>query len=778
SYYRHGFIAREEFGDNTIQGEDYVFNLQGWLKGVNSNVLDSLRDPGNDGWFDPSNPNQYFGKDVFGYSLSYFNNDYASIDPSKSGSNSFLADLNGSDIELYSNYLFDGNISSMITSITNPTTKEKLPMGTSYKYDQLNRILESRSFSNLELQQGSPDFNTWGNTGSFVNKYFNQFSYDANGNILTQKRHDDAGVQIDNLTYNYNVQVGGKLQNRLYHLNDTVSVGTFSDDIDDMGMFNSSANTINTANNYGYDEIGQLIRDDQEEIAEIKWRVDGRVSEIIRVNGSSKKNLKFDYNAAGRRIAKHIYTSNGDWIKSTYYVTDASNKAIAVYEHSINDTIINYNLKENHIYGYDLIGMRLDTLEMIGATMNSSTFYRTLRKKNYYMKNHLGNNLSVVSDVKIPIDINTDLVVDGYEAHLVASMDYSPFGVILKNRNFNSSKIRHGFQLQERDDEIKGEGNSIDFENRMMDTRVGRFLSMDMLKRNYSYLSPYSFAENMPIQFIELKGMQTDIDAARKKNLEAAKKSFEMQQKEYQDKKATFNQNRQGINPQGNTPTFPEIPAVPGNWRGMITDDRNDYADPQSKVFYAPNGQQGGSKGSYIRVFPDIQVMPVPAGQAVNNPQVQTWNVTNPQNTVPQTVNTITTRVPIPADANTQTQPDANGVFQVQTTQVTTITLQTGNAADMARLGVVANTLQNQLRGTAAAPGQNPTVNVVVQFVPGLVVPPDQNGVSTANDFQIVVNVNNITQPMQNQQTAVYPDGTTAPATGETPGGGTELYKN
>jgi hypothetical protein len=34
--------------------------------------------------------------------------------------------------------------------------------------------------------------------------------------------------------------------------------------------------------NYAYSEIGELIRDNKEDIAEIIWRVDSKISEIIR----------------------------------------------------------------------------------------------------------------------------------------------------------------------------------------------------------------------------------------------------------------------------------------------------------------------------------------------------------------------------------------------------------------------------------------------------------------------------------------------------------------
>jgi RHS repeat-associated protein len=66
------------------------------------------------------------------------------------------------------------------------------------------------------------------------------------------------------------------------------------------------------------------------------------------------------------------------------------------------------------------------------------------------------------------------------------------------------------FQGQEHDDEINGSvGTSYAFEYRMHDPRVGRFLSIDPLAAKYPWNSPYAFAENKVIQFIELEGLET-----------------------------------------------------------------------------------------------------------------------------------------------------------------------------------------------------------------------------------------------------------------------------
>lgn len=70
------------------------------------------------------------------------------------------------------------------------------------------------------------------------------------------------------------------------------------------------------------------------------------------------------------------------------------------------------------------------------------------------------------------------------------------------------SDYRYGFQGQEKDDEIKGDGNSINYKYRMHDPRLGRFLSLDPLAKNFAHNSPYAFSENRVIDGIELEGAE------------------------------------------------------------------------------------------------------------------------------------------------------------------------------------------------------------------------------------------------------------------------------
>jgi RHS repeat-associated protein len=95
-----------------------------------------------------------------------------------------------------------------------------------------------------------------------------------------------------------------------------------------------------------------------------------------------------------------------------------------------------------------------------------------------------------------------------YSAEIISAQDYYPFGMIMPGRNFNADRYRYGFNGQEKDDEIKGCGNSHDFLFRIYETRLGRFLSTDPLENEYPWNSPYAFAENRPIDGRDLEGKE------------------------------------------------------------------------------------------------------------------------------------------------------------------------------------------------------------------------------------------------------------------------------
>jgi RHS repeat-associated protein len=86
-------------------------------------------------------------------------------------------------------------------------------------------------------------------------------------------------------------------------------------------------------------------------------------------------------------------------------------------------------------------------------------------------------------------------------------VDYYPFGSLQPNRHFSSGDYRYGFNGQEMDNEMDGvSGSKLDFGMRIYDSRLGRWLSRDPLSTFFPSYSPYSFALDNPIMFIDEGG--------------------------------------------------------------------------------------------------------------------------------------------------------------------------------------------------------------------------------------------------------------------------------
>ncbi|MCD9612228.1 RHS repeat-associated core domain-containing protein, partial [Tenacibaculum maritimum] len=97
-----------------------------------------------------------------------------------------------------------------------------------------------------------------------------------------------------------------------------------------------------------------------------------------------------------------------------------------------------------------------------------------------------------------------------FNPEIIGYNDYYPFGMLVPNRHGQADSYRYGFQGQEKDDEVKGEGNSINYKFRMHDPRVGRFFAVDPLFREYPRNSPYAFSENVVVNAVELEGLEKE----------------------------------------------------------------------------------------------------------------------------------------------------------------------------------------------------------------------------------------------------------------------------
>ncbi|HHG83378.1 MAG TPA: hypothetical protein ENJ82_01410, partial [Bacteroidetes bacterium] len=112
---------------------------------------------------------------------------------------------------------------------------------------------------------------------------------------------------------------------------------------------------------------------------------------------------------------------------------------------------------------------------------------------------HLGNIAVVVSDRRLPADVNTDGVTDHFASEVRSARDFYPFGMAMPERSFALSGYRYGFQAQEMDDEISSVGNSYSAKFWQYSPRLGKRCNTDPKPSN-SITSFGAFANN-PIWF-------------------------------------------------------------------------------------------------------------------------------------------------------------------------------------------------------------------------------------------------------------------------------------
>jgi RHS repeat-associated protein len=199
----------------------------------------------------------------------------------------------------------------------------------------------------------------------------------------------------------------------------------------------------------------------------------------------------------------------------TWYVRDASGNVMALYERGgqFVDTTKLY-ATEFSLYGSSRLGVmnrrvNVDTvINSVGPSGGGMVWGVERGNKFFELANHLGNVLATVSDKKRAVQNGTTGIVSHFVAEVVTAQDYYSFGMMMPGRKFNINKIkfRYGFNGKE-DDNDAGEGIQ-DYGMRIYDARLGRFLSVDALTDAYPWYTPYQFAGNIPILYIDLDGLE------------------------------------------------------------------------------------------------------------------------------------------------------------------------------------------------------------------------------------------------------------------------------
>ncbi|MEM6643965.1 MAG: DUF6443 domain-containing protein, partial [Bacteroidota bacterium] len=449
-YHDHGPLRRVELGEGqNLQGLDYYYTLQGWLKGVNGFIND---DPNAD-------ESANFGKDLVSFNLGYFEEDFvprADVAPVVASREENIWTRYRENITSTQG-LYNGNIAWMNTWLRGVGAQQGSPeqgmQAMLYGYDQLNRITDAK---------GLTEYNsTDGYAAKAGPNYDSDYSYDANGNLLTLKRQDASGRIIDQLTYTYEANsnrlssvdgedheasyIGGSIPSNgdIYPVvvvgssaipRDATVEATEEIILEPGFASNGKALSFSITDEpptrsfdvgaFVYDEIGNLI-DDQAQNTTLDWTVYGKVD---RVTHDGAEVTDYTYDPAGNRVSKQQTDPSGS--TQTFYIRDASGNILAVYDGS-------GAVKEMPIYGSSRLG------NYIGGTDIGEL---KLGKRRYEISNHLGNVLTTFTD-----ELNVD--EQGNRKIMVASTsDYYPFGMQMPSRSITTADYRYGFNGKPKDD--------------------------------------------------------------------------------------------------------------------------------------------------------------------------------------------------------------------------------------------------------------------------------------------------------------------------------------
>jgi RHS repeat-associated protein len=446
TYYDHGPLARAEIGDNNVQGVDYAYTIQGWLKVMNTDSLESTMDIGKDG-----STTSITAKDAVAHAIDYFDGDYHSI-----------GSVPVQHVSAPLRNLYNGNIARQTVAIDT-----FIKLNKQYVYDQLNRLIRA-------------DYATVSPAGALaaIPDYANRYTYDKDGNLQTLLRYGNntpGGVSVmDELHYAY--------------------VGS-TDKIEE--VYDSAANVYTNdflhysgpATRYDYDAIGNLTKDQANGQNTIMWNLYNKVWQAISDSGT----LRFDYDGAGNRVAKHRITLDPLGLTTIsndeYYVRDAQGNILATYKGmrtfaQPTTGYVEHSLTEHDIYGSSRLGIKQyfgrevgmkidpgsltydttrlfehqpwysleyqdviapDSLELRGHSYDLPGFAKHVTGQiQYELSDHLGNVLATVSDKRLGASFaplsgafmfpGDPVWVQSWKPVVASAVDYYPFGQYMPGR--------------------------------------------------------------------------------------------------------------------------------------------------------------------------------------------------------------------------------------------------------------------------------------------------------------------------------------------------------
>ncbi|MCA0349536.1 MAG: RHS repeat-associated core domain-containing protein [Bacteroidetes bacterium] len=367
--------------------------------------------------------------------------------------------------------LYNGNIAETFWRSNTDDVLRKY----GYSYDNLNRLQKA-----IYQKPNSAI--------PITNMYNESMSYDKNGNITHLDRFGDldadfagAGAfEIDDLTYTYRTDKPNQLAK-----------------VDDSTLCNLGfKDGTNTDEDYKYDANGNMRFDSNKNILNITYNHLNLPVEIVFV-GNNK--INYIYNAMGQKLTKIVTIGANNTITDYLNGFQYENSALNFFPHAegyVNVTYCDACVAEhqrifNYVYQYT---DHLGNIRLSYGYDKKDNVLKILEENHYYPFGLKHTNYNVEKRKYVEIKPEEEGYVAG--ANKMKITQVAPTDGSARRYKYNGKEYQDELGL-----------NMYDYGARNYDPAIGRWMNIDPLAEESRRFSPYTYALNNPVFFIDPDGM-------------------------------------------------------------------------------------------------------------------------------------------------------------------------------------------------------------------------------------------------------------------------------